>query len=275
MAFKTFCCTLTTPKLEAGTFLRIGLLADLHNTPAPGLYSAVRRSAPDFLLLAGDMITAPHDGGVPLFGRAYGLIARLAEQMPVFAVPGNHEERWKAGPYRELYDAYRQGLMRKGVVFPENESFLLSLPGGDIRLTGLALPLSGYRSPRFLRRKRLGGSAVTAEGLRSLLGRPDPSVFTLLAAHDPRHFEAYADWGADLTLSGHLHGGTVRLPGLGGLIGPGFEFFPRYDRGLYRRGDSRLFVTAGAGMHTLPVRILNRREYVLIHLAGTGEKGDL
>ena len=268
MAFKTFCLTLTTPKLAAGKFIRIGLLADLHNTKAPGLLTAVRRSAPDFLLLAGDMVTAPHDGSIPLFGRAYGLIARLAAEVPVVSVPGNHEERWARGRFRDLYEAYRRGLMRKGVLFAENESFLLSLPGGDLRLTGLALDGSRYASPRAMR--RYGIPPLTGDELREKLGPPRGEVFELLAAHDPRHFEAYADWGADLTLSGHIHGGTIRIPGIGGLVGPGMELLPRYDRGLFRQGESRLFVTAGAGMHTLPLRIFNRREYVLIVLAGTG-----
>ena len=268
MAFKTFCLTLTTPKLAAGKFIRIGLLADLHNMKAPGLLTAVRRSAPDFLLLCGDMVTAPRGGGVPLFGRAYGLISRLAAEVPVVSVPGNHEERWAHGRFRELYTAYRRGLMRKGVLFAENESFLLSLPGGDLRLTGLALDGPRYVSPRAAR--RFGILPLTGDELREKLGPPRGEVFELLAAHDPRHFEAYADWGADLVLSGHLHGGTVRIPGVGGLIGPGFEVFPRYDRGLFRQGESRLFVTAGAGMHTLPLRLFNRREYVLVVLAGTG-----
>ena len=74
---------------------------------------------------------------------------------------------------------------------------------------------------------------LTAADVNELLGKADPKSFHLLLAHNPLFFSAYRRWGANLTLSGHVHGGMVRLPGVGGLLSPERRFFPQYDGGLY------------------------------------------
>ena len=69
--------------------------------------------------------------------------------------------------------------------------------------------------------------------MNDFLGMPESDAFTLLLAHNPAYFPAYADWGADLTLSGHVHGGLIRLPFVGGLLAPEVKLFPNYDAGVY------------------------------------------
>ena len=71
--------------------------------------------------------------------------------------------------------------------------------------------------------------------LPGLLGKPEEGMYRVLLAHNPDYFPYYAAWGADLTLSGHVHGGIVNFPGLGGVIAPSLKLFPKYDAGLYRR----------------------------------------
>ena len=85
------------------------------------------------------------------------------------------------------------------------------------------------------------------------------------------HFGTYRSWGADLTVSGHLHGGYVRLPGIGGIVSPQMRPFPKYDRGLYEEYGQYLAVSAGLGDHHMPVRIGNPRELVVLHI-GAGKK---
>lgn len=76
----------------------------------------------------------------------------------------------------------------------------------------------------------------------------------MLLAHNPMFFSVYKEWGADLTFSGHLHGGYIRIPGIGGVISPQFQLFPKYDRGIFEEEGHTLCVSAGLGDHTISPR---------------------
>ena len=102
--------------------------------------------------------------------------------------------------------------------------------------------------------------------MEHLVGKANRDRFQILLAHNPVYFEEYARWGADLVLSGHVHGGIVRLPFLGGVISPAFTLFPKYDGGKFERGDSTMLLGRGLGTHTLPVRMWNPGEIVLVTL---------
>ena len=151
---------------------------------------------------------------------------------------------------------FRDTLKRIGVKLLSNKSRMIE--GTGIRVTCLDLPLSYF--PRFGHRP-LGYKRMT-----EMLGEPDKRWYNILIAHDPLHFKSYSDYGSDLIVSGHLHGGVVRLPGLGGLISPELKLFPKYDAGEYRRKGSRMLVTKGLGMHTIHVRINNPTELMIVDL---------
>ena len=105
---------------------------------------------------------------------------------------------------------------------------------------------------------------MPAEEIREALGEPAEGAYRILLAHNPDYFSAYAQWGADLTLSGHLHGGMVRLPKIGGLISPNWTLFPKYDHGLYTIEEKKMIVSAGLGSHTIKLRINNPPELVVL-----------
>ena len=132
-----------------------------------------------------------------------------------------------------------------------------------VRFAGLALPSAYFRGEgrHGYRTKRI----CTAETLRQYLGTCEEN--TVLLAHDPLCFPAYAEWGAGLTLSGHVHGGIVRIPGIGGLLSPERKFFPKYDKGKFRRGDSEMIVSGGLGK----LRLFNPPEICLL-TAGNSKK---
>ena len=93
--------------------------------------------------------------------------------------------------------------------------------------------------------------------------------FTLLLSHRPEYFSFYADYGFDLTLCGHAHGGQWRIPGLlnKGLIAPNQGLFPKYTNGIHTQGDSSMIVSRGlAKESTLVPRFYNRPEIVIIEL---------
>ena len=100
------------------------------------------------------------------------------------------------------------------------------------------------------------------------IGKADFSKYQILLAHNPIYTDTYLDWGADLVLSGHLHGGIVRLPGLGGMITPQFRLFPKYSGELTVKDQQSVVVSKGLGTHTIKIRFLNPAEIVVLHLQG-------
>ena len=93
-----------------------------------------------------------------------------------------------------------------------------------------------------------------------------PDQYTILLAHNPAYMDVYLEWGADLVLSGHLHGGLVRIPGLGGIVTPQGFFFPKYSGEMTREGEQTVIVSRGLGSHTLNIRLFNVPELISIHL---------
>ena len=144
----------------------------------------------------------------------------------------------------------------------ENGNVLL--PDAGIRIFGAEINMDYY--------KKLSRREMKVSYLNSLLGRPSSDEYNILIAHNPDYFKAYAAWGADLVLSGHVHGGIMRLPVLGGVLSPSLRLFPRYDGGLYTEEKasaeekSRMILGRGLGTHTLPVRVFNPGELIVVHL---------
>ncbi|MFQ6804070.1 MAG: hypothetical protein ACLRT5_03620 [Lachnospiraceae bacterium] len=129
-----------------------------------------------------------------------------------------------------------------------------------ITIYGLDLPEEYYR--KGFRRKGMEGL------LRETFGEPEKGRFTILLAHTPRYWREYLDWGASLTLSGHYHGGVCLLGKRRGLITPDYRSrWPLSAREYATEGTARLTVGAGAGEHTVPVRIHNPREITLLEIA--------
>lgn len=139
----------------------------------------------------------------------------------------------------------------------ENSSSSLEIKGEQVQITGLALPEEYYQKGKKIQ--------LSLKTMNRLAEKASKERFHILLAHTPRYGDTYLDWGGDLILAGHYHGGMMRLPILGGVISPDFKLFPKYCRGDFHRQDRHLIVSAGLGEHTLPIRIFNPRELVLIH----------
>lgn len=102
--------------------------------------------------------------------------------------------------------------------------------------------------------------------LEDTLGRMDTNYYNILLAHNPAYFEDYAKLHPDLVLSGHVHGGLVRLPFLGGVISPALKLFPKYDGGKFVQGDSTMILSRGLGIHSVEFRMWNPAELVVIEI---------
>lgn len=246
----------------------IVFLSDLHNhvygkNNRP-LLEAVQSEKPDHILIGGDMLVGKkgHD-----YSPALDFVKKLIPICPVYYANGNHEQRMKERPweYGDVYGKYRQELLRAGVRFLENESDRLDFgnSGISVQVTGLEIPSESYG--RFRRRQ------LTGRDIAQCIGDCGGADYEILLAHNPSYMNAYLDWGADLVLSGHMHGGIVRIPGISGVISPAFEILPKYSGGCYREGEQTAVVSRGLGSHTIPVRLFNPAEVVVLRLSGADE----
>ena len=235
-------------------------LSDLHNQVYGEnnckLIDAVKNEFPDLLLIGGDMLVGKNGHS---YEPALACVKELVKIAPVYYANGNHEERMKLKPekYDQSYALYREKLLKFGVHLLENESTVLS-DDSKVRLTGLEIPLECYTH---LKRREMPGGAI-----KERIGNRDPEAFQVLLAHNPSYMKEYLAWGADLILSGHLHGGMVRIPGIGGVIGPDFVLFPKYSGEMRRVGDQTVIVSKGLGTHTIHIRLFNPAEVVVLSL---------
>ena len=80
--------------------------------------------------------------------------------------------------------------------------------------------------------------------------------------------DLYKTWGADIILSGHIHGGVIRIPFIGGVISPQFRLFPKFSGEYKKQGNTSMIVSKGLGTHTIKVRFMNPAEIVVLHING-------
>ncbi len=247
--------TLKTDKINKEyTF---ALLTDLHNRTYgkdnKKLLGAIDDIRPDIVLTAGDMLTAKPGKS---FSAALSFMKQLAVKYPIYYGIGNHEYRMKLyrKDYGDAYERFTGALTDAGIRVLDNDS----ATEGGVVVTGLSIDRKYY--------KRFQKTVMEKEYLPSVIGEPSPDKYHILLAHNPEYFEEYAEWGPDLVVSGHVHGGIMRLPVLGGVISPKLVLFPKYDGGLFKMKDTTMVLSRGLGMHTLPVRIFNPGELVVIHL---------
>ncbi len=236
---------------------KLVVCADLHNKQYgennTKLLKAIDKVQPDMILTAGDILTAKP--GIS-YENAANFMERLAKKYPVYYGIGNHEYRMKIYPdtYGDSYENYLNRLKNAGITVLDNES----VKKENLCITGVSIERLYY--------KRFRKIKMDEAYLDSLVGKAQEDTYQILLAHNPEYFEEYAEWGADLVLSGHVHGGIMKLPVLGGVISPKLVLFPKYDGGLFKRNKAIMVLSRGLGMHTLPIRIFNPGELVVIHL---------
>ena len=226
---------------------RIVQLSDLHGSSFGGdnerLVRAVEREAPDLIVMTGDFI----DNKKGRVADVESLVNRLVPIAPVYYVSGNHD--WATGEIEALAEA----LERAGARYLRNESILLEQGDGRIVLAGVEDP---------------NGRAdmVKPNEFVDRINADYPDDYIVLLGHRNYWIERYPDLEVDLILCGHSHGGIVRLPGLGGIIGTNGDLLPEYDDGLFSSGRYSMIVSRGLG-NSVPVpRFLNTPEIVTLIL---------
>ena len=228
---------------------RIVVLGDLHTASfgegSAELLDTVREQEPDYIFFVGDLLDALHE--VPA-----DYAARTAEGLtviaPTYYVTGNHE--WAIGHVPEL----KETLTAHGVTVLSNQFIPLERNGDTVVLAGIDDP-NGYADQK------------TPEELAAEIYAACGDPFWVLLAHRNNLFAPqYSLLGADLVVSGHGHGGLVRLPFTDGLISTERTLFPSFTAGLYEENGSCLFVTRGLGNSGSTFRLFNRPEVAVVTL---------
>jgi len=245
-------------KLPADTELRLCLVSDLHNNKKDfkKLTAHIKDFAPEMILLAGDLVNKHKTDNV--FAEQF-LDEISTLDVPVFYSAGNHElSLMEEKPY-----AWKEFMEKlpKGIIYLENESVLCKFNSKEVCVTGLSLPKIFYKKGKLYDNK--------AELPR--INNPG-NQFRIMIAHHPEYASFYSQYQADFIVSGHLHGGLLRLPFFGGMVSPRFRIPNGYDAGVVDLNDgSKMFVSRGLGSHTIPLRFFNRVEVNFLVLKGTKE----
>lgn len=238
--------TVVSPKLTAE--VRLAVVTDFHSSDnADDVVAMVTSCAPDAVLMVGDMFD--DDIANRPTERTLSLMRQLSAQYPCYYVSGNHEA-WTG----EM-DALYQQTEEAGVTVLRMSSGVLTVRGQRVALCGVPDPYEMV----------LSGAPDTEEQLRQALEDVDSADFTVLLAHRPELLAKYAQFPLDLVVSGHAHGGQVRIPGvLNGLYAPNQGWFPKLAGGAYTQDGTTLIVSRGLAVRTRLPRIFNRPEVVLV-----------
>lgn len=252
--------------------LKVCFVSDLHNySCTPKFYDDIKEYAPDLILCGGDTLTATPGKKQD---NAYKFLKELSEIAPVVSGYGNHEYRAMIYPekYRDMHDVFLKKCDEYGIKLLSNES--LYREEENIKISAATIDRLYY--------KRFKLQHMDDNYIESILGKNDEEAFTILLAHNPDYFEKYNAYGSDLILSGHVHGGLIRLPLLHGIAHPGIKLFPKYNGGVYddkgkfvpyadsyvssKNAMIRFVVSCGIGFHTLPLRLFDPGELIFITL---------
>lgn len=237
------------------------VLADLHNNSFGKdneiLINTVKAINPDFIIIAGDMIVGNDN---PDYAIVSTLLTELSFSYPIYYGFGNHEQRIMPGGKKpdKHFNEFKMKIEKLGVQFLNNRSITISKNNDKITISGLTLDNKYF--------KKFKQIHMEPDFIQNLVGISNKQCYNILIAHNPVFFKNYMEWGADLVLSGHVHGGIIRLPKIGGMISPQYKLFPTYDAGKFKEENKVMLVSRGLGTHTIKVRVFNPPELLVVKL---------
>ncbi|MBR4719616.1 MAG: metallophosphoesterase [Lachnospiraceae bacterium] len=240
---------------------RMAVISDMHDcdhgNDNEDVLKAIDRERPDAVFLAGDMVTSSME---PRYheSNAIKFISALSKKYPIYYGIGNHEEKLRrcSDRFPGAYEGFVSRLSDMGVRMLTDEKVSIEPAGIDVY--GLDLEHEYYRKFRT--------KWIPDDYLKNKFGDIDKGRVSVLIAHNPEQFDKYALWDPDYVLAGHVHGGIVNIPLLGGMVSPQLKLFPKYDAGIFKRGDSTMILSRGLGSHTVPIRVFNKAEVIIIDL---------
>jgi predicted MPP superfamily phosphohydrolase len=239
-----------TGLLEERKSIKIALISDLHSTiygkDQRVLINKVKDVKPDLILLSGDIF----DDVVPMTGTEL-FLSGIYGIAPIFYVTGNHEY-WSRN-MREI----REKLASYGVTILSDTYTIIEINSNEIVIAGIEDPDKKiYETPDYNQNESM------EKAFREL---DEIHLYKILIAHRPERIEEYKKYSFDLVLSGHTHGGQVRIPYImNGLYAPHQGLFPKYAGGVYTHGKLTHIISRGLSVNPKLPRIFNPPELVII-----------
>lgn len=235
-------------------------LTDLHNASYgknnSKLIQSIERLEPDLILVTGDILIGKPGKDVVFAANTLNRIAKIA---PLYFSMGNHELRLSF--YKDVYGTMWNEFLThltNDVHLLFNDVAVIKQNHDELKLYGLNLTPLLY--------KRLIKTKMKSNYMESIFGKCDETKYHILMAHNPDYFEEYAKWGANLVFSGHIHGGMIHLPFIGGVLSPMVRFFPKYDKGKFKYNNKMMILSGGLGNHTFKFRVNNLPEIISVKL---------
>ncbi|MBR4657497.1 MAG: metallophosphoesterase [Oscillospiraceae bacterium] len=236
------------------------VLTDLHGKEFgegnEELLEKIRGQKPDVIFSVGDMIDG--DADQAQVRRFLELLAELRKIAPVYVSYGNHEKAYMSSGGTDL----APGIEAAGAVLLDESCVTAELGGNKVCLGGTVghlypfgrTPEDYHASPEYRLMKQMEASGLPTIVLAHL---PDTIIFV----------EAYKNWDIDLFLSGHTHGGVIRIPFFGGLYAPMQGWFPDEDMGHFDYGRVQLLISSGLAGHGKVPRVFNMPEVCVVHIS--------
>ncbi|WP_171020643.1 metallophosphoesterase [Anaerofustis stercorihominis] len=239
-------------------------LSDLHSREFGEnnikLINKIYKIDPDIIVCTGDMMNSTEDDGHVFIN----LVKKISKDYPVYYIDGNHEQLVEYNNVG-VYDEFISSLKELDVKVVKNTKIKLQKGSSYINMYGLNVDLVYYSTKAALKESNI---EYTEDNFSKTINKEtfENNKYNILLTHNPIYFEVYEKSGVDLILSGHVHGGIIRIPFKGGLLSPDQEWFPKYYHGLYTINDTNMIVSAGLGNDTVNFRIFNPFEMNLITL---------
>jgi len=205
---------------------------------------------PNIIVMTGDMVSK-YDVN---FEKFLNLAEVLSKKYEIYYIVGNHEIRLR----KDDLNLILKELHKFGIKVLNDEKVTLIRGNESINIYGIDIPLSYY--------KIINKPLNIGEVINVLIHKCNKNEYNILLAHNPLLFPEYAKYNVDLTLSGHIHGGMIRLPFIGAILSPERKFFPKYSSGVYEINNKKLLVSRGLGHSRPGIRLFNKREIVSITL---------
>lgn len=237
-------------------------ISDLHNKSFgknnKNLIKVIDELSPNIVVITGDLI----EGSSNNFDISLNFVNDISKKYDVYYIIGNHEQKASIKKYKDIYEEYLKKVSNTKAKILDNKYVRLKIKDSYINLYGFTVPFECYTYMLSKHEKRY----IDKYYMDETLGNINNLEYNILLAHNPFFFEEYSKWGADLVMAGHVHGGIVRIPKLGGLLSPNREFFPEYDLGKYTINNSDMILSKGLGGSKILSRINCRPEIIKITL---------
>lgn len=230
---------------------KIVQISDFHNNQSNALTNdlikKIEKQKPNIIVLTGDLV----DSNKTNVEVAINFIKKINTVAPIYYVSGNHEASISD------YTKFKEQLLENKVIILENKTEVLKINESSINLMGID-------DPRMAHESFISDSEIVKVELDNVKYNSDK--YNILLSHRPELFDIYVEKEIDLILTGHAHGGQIRIPFIGGIVAPNQGFFPKYTNGVFKKNKTTMVVSRGIGNSIIPFRINNRPELVVITL---------